>query len=83
VEKMKVLVFGSLNHIVIPVETVRSLVPGVDAAGTRDTFAGYFIAARYRNHFLTEAPRFARKASSVAVSRMGAMESISFVREVF
>jgi ribokinase len=58
-------------------------LPVVDTTGAGDTFTGYFIAARCRNHSLTEALHLACKASSIAVSRTGAMESIPFAREVF
>jgi ribokinase len=57
-------------------------VPVVDTTGAGDTFTGYFIAAR-QNHSLGEALNLACKASSIAVSRMGAMESMPFAREVF
>jgi ribokinase len=58
-------------------------VPVVDTTGAGDTFTGYFLAARYRNHEVTEALDIACKAASIAVSRKGAMEAMPFAREVF
>jgi ribokinase len=57
-------------------------LPVVDTTGAGDTFTGYFLAAHHR-YPLNEALRFACKAASIAVSRLGAMESMPFAREVF
>jgi ribokinase len=54
-----------------------------DTTGAGDTFTGYFIAARQKNYSVREALALACKASSIAVSRPGAMESIPLAAEVF
>jgi ribokinase len=58
-------------------------VPVADTTGAGDTFTGYFIAAREKNMTVSQALAIACKASSIAVSRKGAMESIPFAEEVF
>ncbi|MDR0442786.1 MAG: ribokinase [Treponema sp.] len=57
--------------------------PVADTTGAGDTFTGYFLAAREKGMPVTQALAAACKASSIAVSRMGAMESIPFAAEVF
>ena len=54
-----------------------------DTTAAGDTFTGYFIAAREKHMTVSEALAIACKASSIAVSRKGAMESIPFASEVF
>jgi ribokinase len=58
-------------------------LPVVDTTGAGDTFTGFFLAARQRGCNVAEALRLACKASSLAVSREGAMVSIPFADEVF
>jgi ribokinase len=58
-------------------------LPVVDTTGAGDTFTGFFLAARQRGTDVAESLRLACKASSIAVSRKGAMASIPFAREVF
>jgi ribokinase len=58
-------------------------LPVVDTTGAGDTFSGYFIAAKVRNIPVNEALRLACKASSIAVSRPGAMEAVPYGDEVF
>ena len=58
-------------------------MPVVDTTGAGDTFTGYFIAAREKNMDVAHALANACKASSIAVSRPGAMESIPLAKEVF
>jgi ribokinase len=58
-------------------------VPVVDTVGAGDTFTGYFIAARSRNCTVKESLAIACKASSIAVSRPGAMQSIPLAAEIF
>ena len=55
----------------------------VDTVGAGDTFTGYFIAARSRGIPVKQSLALACKAASIAVSRVGAMESIPFAPEVF
>jgi ribokinase len=57
--------------------------PVVDTTGAGDTFLGFFIAARARGRAPAEALAVACKASSIAVSRLGAMASIPLANEVF
>jgi len=54
-----------------------------DTTGAGDTFTGYFIAARGKDMTVSQALGIACKASSIAVSRKGAMESIPYAGEVF
>jgi hypothetical protein len=54
-----------------------------DTTGAGDTFTGYFIAARAGGAGVSGALAIACKASSIAVSRKGAMESIPLATEVF
>jgi ribokinase len=58
-------------------------LPVLDTTGAGDTFTGYFIAARAKKKSPSGALALACKASSIAVSRMGAMEAIPFRGEVF
>ncbi|MDR0629306.1 MAG: ribokinase [Treponema sp.] len=58
-------------------------LPVVDTTGAGDTFTGYFIAARARGGNVSGALAIACRASSIAVSRKGAMESIPLAMEVF
>ncbi|GHU17553.1 ribokinase [Spirochaetia bacterium] len=58
-------------------------LPVADTTAAGDTFTGYFIAARARDLPVREALAIACKASSIAVSRKGAMASIPFAEEVF
>jgi ribokinase len=57
--------------------------PVVDTTGAGDTFLGFFIAAQMRGFAAAAALAAACKASSIAVSRLGAMEAIPFTNEVF
>lgn len=60
---------------------IEVIVEDTTAAG--DTFTGYYIAARERKMSVSQALSAACKASSIAVSRKGAMESIPSAKEVF
>jgi ribokinase len=57
--------------------------PVVDTTGAGDTFTGYFLASRTRNFSVRESLALACKASSIAVSRKGALKAIPDAREVF
>jgi ribokinase len=59
------------------------VLPVVDTTAAGDTFTGYFIAALTRAYTIHDALMLACKASSITVSRKGAMESIPFAAEVF
>lgn len=58
-------------------------LPVADTTGAGDTFIGYYLASVERGYSVKDALRLACKASSIAVSRFGAMESIPFAQEVF
>lgn len=58
-------------------------LPIVDTTAAGDTFIGYFLTSRSLGHPTQEALRHACKASGIAVSRLGAMDSIPFGSEVF
>lgn len=58
-------------------------LPVADTTAAGDTFIGYYIAARDRGYPVKQSLDLACKASSLAVSRFGAMESIPFAREAF
>jgi ribokinase len=58
-------------------------LPVVDTTGAGDTFTGFFLAARQRGLDAAGALALACKASSIAVSRRGAMASMPFAEEVF
>jgi ribokinase len=57
--------------------------PVADTTGAGDTFTGYFLAARYKNYSVRASLAIACKASSIAVSRKGAMEAVPLAHEVF
>ena len=57
-------------------------VPVVDTTAAGDTFIGYYIAERIRGSEVKTALETACRASSVAVSRLGAMESIPYADEI-
>jgi ribokinase len=58
-------------------------LPVADTTGAGDTFTGFFLAARQRGCEVAESLGLACKASSIAVSRKGAMASMPFAGEVF
>jgi ribokinase len=58
-------------------------LPVEDTTGAGDTFTGYFLAARAKNHTVADALNLACKASSIAVSRKGALQAIPWGSEVF
>jgi ribokinase len=57
--------------------------PVIDTTGAGDCFSGYFLASRQCGFTIQESLSLACKASSITVSRKGAMESIPFKEEVF
>jgi ribokinase len=57
-------------------------VPVVDTTAAGDTFTGYFIANFYKTFDPKESLRIASIASSIAVSRKGAIPSIPNIQEV-
>lgn len=58
-------------------------VPVVDTTAAGDTFTGFFLAALCRGEGMDKALELASRASSLAVSRMGAAASIPTLREVW
>lgn len=57
--------------------------PVVDTTGAGDTFCGYFLASRALGKDCSESLMIASRASGIAVSRRGAMESMPSADEVF
>ena len=57
--------------------------PVLDTTAAGDTFIGYFLASRIDGYDIQKALFFASRASGIAVSRKGAMESIPVREEVF
>ncbi len=57
--------------------------PIVDTTAAGDTFIGYFLSSRQKGYSIEQSLVFSCKASSIAVSRPGAMKSIPFENEVF
>ena len=57
-------------------------VKAVDTTGVGDTFTGYFLAGEVRKVDIKENLRIASIASSIAVSRNGAANSIPCIQEV-
>ncbi len=58
-------------------------LPVKDTTAAGDTFIGYYIASIERGYDVDEALAYACRASSIAVSREGAMQSIPAASEVF
>ncbi len=57
-------------------------VPVVDTTAAGDTFAGFFLACTAAGHSIDKTLELASKASSLAVSRAGASDSIPTIAEV-
>ena len=57
-------------------------VKAVDTTAAGDTFTGYFLSSVIKGLTPAEALKVASKASSIAVSRMGAASSIPTLDEV-
>lgn len=57
-------------------------VKAVDTVAAGDTFNGYLIAGLIKGFTIEKALRFASKASSIAVSRYGAIPSIPYLHEI-
>jgi ribokinase len=54
----------------------------VDTTAAGDTFLGYYLASRISGYEVKESMQRASKASSLTVSRPGAMDSIPTVEEI-
>lgn len=67
------------NRIVQPIYEVKA----VDTTAAGDTFTGYFIAGLVENMKIEDAMRMASKASAIAVTRAGAVQSIPTRQEVY
>ena len=57
-------------------------VKAVDTTAAGDTFTGYFLAGLLENMPVPEILRMSAKASSIAVTREGAVPSIPYRKEV-
>lgn len=57
--------------------------PVVDTTAAGDTFIGYYLASIISGYSVKEALYYASKASGIAVSRSGAMQSVPVYSEVF
>lgn len=58
-------------------------VKAVDTTAAGDTFIGYFLASRLLGYSTKESLTYAAKASSIAVTRIGAAKSVPLGEEVF
>ncbi len=54
----------------------------VDTTAAGDTFLGYYLASRISGYEVRQSMERASKASSITVSRSGAMDSIPMVKEI-
>ena len=54
----------------------------VDTTGAGDTFIGFYIFGRLKNYGIKETLKLATKASSIAVTKKGAMDSIPYFSEI-
>ncbi len=68
------------NNEIIHQKAIKTNVVDTTAAG--DTFLGYYLALFIEGYSMEEAVKVATKASSIAVSRPGAMDSIARREEV-
>lgn len=57
-------------------------VKAVDTTGAGDTYMGFYYAQRLCGNKVEDALSIAAKASAIAVSRPGAMDSIPFIEEI-
>ena len=57
--------------------------PVVDTTAAGDTFIGYYLASYISGYSVKESLLYATKASGIAVSRSGAMQSVPIKEEVF
>lgn len=65
-----------------PVEVPACKVKAVDTTAAGDTFCGGLCTALSQGRSLIEAVRFATKASSLTVQKMGAQDSIPYLEEI-
>jgi len=68
------------NHERAHIAIIKTTAVDTTAAG--DTFLGYFLASKIAGFDVKESMRRATKASSITVSRPGAMDSIPLVSEI-
>ena len=57
-------------------------VNAIDTTGAGDTYIGYFVKGVIEELSLIEAAKLATKASAIAVTRFGAVDSIPSYNEV-
>ena len=73
-----VLVKTKSNHYIIPAHEVKA----VDTTAAGDTFCGALCVALSEGQDIISAAKFANKASSITVTRMGAQSSIPNKKEL-
>ena len=54
-----------------------------DTTAAGDTFIGFFVSSQIKGYSIEKSMEYAAKASSLAVSKKGAMSSVPFANEVF
>jgi len=84
---MKILLTAGKAGAYYGCDTEREFVPivespVVDTTAAGDTFLGYFLAGQLEGKTVRESMERATRASSITVSRPGAMDSIPYAREV-
>lgn len=68
------------NDELIKVDAVKC--NAIDTVAAGDTYLGYFVSSIAKDYSLKEAMRLASKASSITVSRKGAIKAIPYFKEV-
>lgn len=66
------------NELIVPAPTVRA----VDTTAAGDTFNGALVVALAENKSIIEAVKFANKAASISVTKIGAQASIPFRKDI-
>lgn len=81
-----IITLGQLGALVYENETFTEVpafkVKAVDTTAAGDVFNGAICVALEQNKSIVEAVNFACKASSIAVSRLGALSSIPYINEI-
>ena len=75
--------YVSVEKMEIVEEGENIKVNAVDTTGAGDTYIGYFVRGIVEEMPLLETAQMATKASAIAVTRFGAVDSIPNYEEVF